>query len=103
MRMSGPAGRLLKLLSERCGATPSVEQIRTRPWASATFSGARQALVLRFDGEAAPAIVDRLANGLEDAEFDLGRNLLVDIAVTDRTRLADGVRVTIEALTIEAD
>lgn len=101
--MSGGLGPLLRALANRAGAPPLVEEIRSTPWASITFSGMRHRLALRFAGEAAEARADAMTRGLDYAEFDLGRHLLVDIAVAERERDEGGTRLVIEALTVEQD
>lgn len=103
MRLTGTPGRLAAALAERGGCDPAIEQLRSRPWASVSFTGARHRLTLRLSGEEAREAADRIAEGLEEAEFDLGPDLLVDIAVVEREDAADEVSLTIEALTVDAD
>jgi len=80
----------------------TVERIRSRSWASITFTGARHELTLRLDGEGADEAADRFCAGVETAEFDLRRHILADIALVGREAAADGgVRLRIEALTVE--
>lgn len=76
-----------------------IEALASRPWASATFSGERHELVLRLPLPAAIAFLD----GLEEREFALRDHVLVDIALVSADRGGDGARLTLEALTIEAD
>lgn len=66
---------------------------RSRPWASATFSGARHSLLLGF-GSAQCA--EHAARALPESEFDLPGHLVADLTAT-----ASGARVSVEALTIE--
>ncbi|MCA1748645.1 MAG: hypothetical protein ABR601_04560 [Parasphingopyxis sp.] len=103
MRLSGAPRRLVAALSRRSGDRPTVGEICTRPWASANFAGTRHRLVLRFEGKDADRAVERMTDGIEDAEFDLGPDLLVDIAVIDRCRQSGCIEITLEALTIEGD
>ena len=60
-------------------------------------------MTLRWEGTDAADRAERATENLDEAEFDLGPDLVVDIAVADRSRKADGVEITLEALTIEAD
>ena len=82
-----------------------VEEAQSRDWASATFTGQQHRFCLCLDGPAAAATADALLSGMADREFDLGRHILVDIAlVADERRDGGGrVRLTLEALTVEAD
>ena len=77
---------------------------RSTEWQSLTFDGERHQIGLRFPGPNASGPVERLLDGLGDAEFTLPGQLLADIAVEHRPRLhPDGaISVGIEALTIAA-
>lgn len=83
-----------------CGAV-IFEEIRSRPWASVTFAGARHALVLLVSGPGAQAGADAFSAGLDTAEFKLRGHILADIALMSREPAGDGVRLRIEALTVE--
>jgi hypothetical protein len=75
-----------------------VRHSRVRPWASATFSGARHRIGLT----AAPAVADWLTEQLDMIAFAIPGHIVADIVLTD-SRLADGrMLLEIEALTIEA-
>jgi hypothetical protein len=78
------------------------EQVRSREWASVTFTGARHQLAIRLGGPGAEAAADRFAAGLDTIEFRLRGHILADIALTGRERMPDGVRLELEALTVEA-
>jgi hypothetical protein len=80
---------------------PVFEEIRSRSWASATFAGARHELGLRLAGEGAAAAADAFAENLESADFELRGHLLADIALVANEPTEDGVRLRIEALTVE--
>lgn len=101
MQLSGAAGALIRALATRAGAMPDIEEIASRPWASITFSGARHRIALRLSGDQACAQADRLCDGLDHAEFDLGKHLLVDIAIVEREEEDATIRILLEALTIE--
>ena len=95
---------LLRAVRKRAGtgANLIIEDIRSRPWASATFSGARHQLAFRLDGEEAEDVADRFLADIEAAEFPLRGHVMADVAVIARDRLDDGVmRIRIEALTVE--
>ena len=77
----------------------TMEEIRSRSWASATFAGVRHEITFRVEGENAEAEADRFLDGLEESEFDLDGHILADISLVSRT--ADPVRISLEALTFE--
>jgi hypothetical protein len=84
---------------------PVFEEIRSRTWASVTFTGTRHEIVLRFGGEQAAeavAAADRFLADLDGAEFQLRNHILADIALVARESMpGGGVRIRIEALTVE--
>jgi hypothetical protein len=82
-----------------------IEEVRSRSWASATFSGARHELTFRIEGAGAGAAADAFLAGLREAEFSLRGHILADIAlVSDERREAeDTVTISLEALTVEDD
>jgi hypothetical protein len=97
------ATALLRALGERlarAGAVYRVEELRCRSWASVTFTGARHRLVLLVEGEES---AERFLAGIEEAEFALPLHILADIAVESRERSEEGVRIALEALTVEDD
>jgi hypothetical protein len=81
----------------------TVEEIRSRSWASATFAGARHELSFRIEGEGVNAAADAFLATLTAAEFDLRGHILADIALVSEARSDDGnlVRISLEALTVE--
>jgi hypothetical protein len=84
-------------------ATLEVESLTSRPWASITFSGARHRLALRIGGCGAAAAADSFLADVAKREFELRGHILADIALVDELRDAGGARLTLEALTLEAD
>jgi hypothetical protein len=78
-----------------------LEQIRSRAWASVTFSGARHELAFRLEGEGAEEAASRFLADFEMAEFDLRGHILADIALVSDERRPDWVRIRLEALTVE--
>jgi len=83
----------------------TVEDIRSRSWASATFCGVRHEVSFRLDGEGADIAADAFLEGMEEREFDLRGHILADIALVSRSTTPGPngpvVRVSLEALTME--
>ena len=79
----------------------ALEEVRSRGWASATFTGARHELAFRLEGETAEAEATRFLSGLEAAEFDLRGHVLADVALLSETRSPGLATIRIEALTVE--
>ncbi len=79
----------------------TVEDVRSRSWASATFTGARHELRFRVEGEGAQAAADAFLADLGTAEFALRGHILADIALVSQQRSADTATVSLEALTVE--
>ncbi len=77
------------------------ERVHSREWASITFSGARHEVTVRLAGEGSEAAADRFAAGLDETEFRLRGHILADIALVARAPAGDGVRLSLEALTVE--
>lgn len=83
-------------------ASTEVEELVSRPWASITFSGERHRLVLRLGGDCAAAAANAFLDGLAEREFQLRGHIVADIAVVGDVREGDSVRLSLEALTVEA-
>jgi hypothetical protein len=75
---------------------------RSRPWASATFSGERHAFVLRVTGRDAATVAQRFSRDGTESEIALDGQLLADLSVADCRTGPDWAEITIEALTVEA-
>lgn len=90
--------RLLRAFEAMPCAMPPLRAARSEAWASATFAGARHRLELE-PADAPQA--DAFAAHVLAAEYSLPGHLVADIAVAARTVTADGVALTIEALTVE--
>ncbi|HYN45794.1 MAG TPA: hypothetical protein VES64_03795 [Allosphingosinicella sp.] len=84
------------------GATAEIEALVSRPWASITFSGERHRLTFRIEGERAPDAADAFLDGLSEREFELRGHIMADIALVEDARDGDTIRLTLEALTVEA-
>ena len=94
---------ILRAIRKRAGkASLIVEDIRSRPWASATFSGARHRVTFRLEGPDAEDHAAAFLAGIEAAEFSLRGHILADIRVAGRDDGGEnGVRIELEALTVE--
>jgi hypothetical protein len=83
----------------------TIEEIRSRSWASATFTGMRHKLTFRIEGEGADTAADAFLGNLEETEFELRGHILADITLLSQSRsfCSEGslVRISIEALTVE--
>ncbi len=83
-RGNGPRGvwaRLLEALLALSGGHAQLVRHSERPWASATFSGSRHALILTFEGVAAVAAAEKFIADLPDHEFTIPGQLVADAAV----------------------
>ncbi|MEA1014886.1 hypothetical protein [Sphingosinicella sp. LY1275] len=103
-RHQRPAARGLR--ADRASRPHLFEEIVSRQWASATFTGARHDLTFRLEGPNAWASADSFLDNLESAEFALRGHILADIALVSEERFADPAgeprtRLRIEALTVE--
>jgi hypothetical protein len=94
---------LLRALRDHFGESVEfvVEKVTSRRWASITFTGARHEVRFRIDGERAPQVAERFVASAGVAEFALRGHLLADIAVVAEERVEGGVRIGLEALTVE--
>ena len=80
-----------------------VESLEATPWASVTFSGARQTVAVELEGDGAEAAADRFLADLSEREFGLRGHILADIALRCDAGRDGGarVRLELEALTVE--
>lgn len=95
-------GRALRAHFVHFAGAVAIEEQACRPWASITFSGERHRICLRLSGASAAAAADGFLDGLGEREFDLRGHILADIALVADERDPDAVRLTLEALTVEA-
>ncbi|GGB60281.1 hypothetical protein [Blastomonas aquatica] len=101
-----PATALIRAVLSLARGDAALEEHRGTTWASATFTGMRHVMRLRFDGEQAVATAHWLTRILPEHEFTISGHLVADIAVTDTHRRNEGAPVMtliVEALTVEAD
>ena len=78
-----------------------VEDVRSRAWASVTFTGARHELTLRVEGAEAETVAERFLGHLDVAEFALPGHIMADIALLWQERRPGCARIALEALTVE--
>jgi hypothetical protein len=83
------------------GLAFALEELRSRSWASVTFTGARHELAFRLDGEGAEAAAGQFLSEMDAAEFTLRGHLLADVALVSEERRPGQVRIALEALTVE--
>lgn len=105
MIRADPGTELERAICASFGHLPAaleVEERSSRPWASITFVGARHRLRLGLRGPGAAALADAFLCGLPEREFDLRGHLMADIALIEDVRGDGSVRLTLEALTVEA-
>ena len=103
--MSSAATALLRALIDRANIPRNrilLRRWRSVDWQSLTFVGERHEIELHITGSDSAVAADRLIRGLSEAQFDIPRQILADIAVVKGpARQADGsTSLNIEALTI---
>ena len=106
--MSPAASALLRCLTGRARVPRDrilLSDVYSVDWRSLTFTGERHELELRIPGPDSRLVVDRMCDGLEDAEFSIPGVIVADIAVAGEIKSGfdRSTTVTIEALTVEAD
>jgi hypothetical protein len=106
--MSAAAAALLRALIRRAGVPRNrilLSGAQSVDWRSLTFTGERHELQLRVPGPDSGAVVDRMCEGLEDAEFSIPGVIVADIAVAGvpGPALDGAISLTIEALTVSED
>lgn len=80
-----------------------IEELSSRSWASATFSGARHKVAFSLAGEGAAQAAEAFAASVGEAEFDLRGHIVADIALVEQSSEEDRVLLRVEALTVEDD
>lgn len=101
-----PATALIRAVLSLAGGDAALEEHRGITWASATFTGMRHVMRLRFEGERAVSSAQWLTCILPEHEFAMSGHLVADIAVAETHRRDEGtpaVTLIIEALTVETD
>ena len=105
LAMSPAAGGLLRALLARCGVSWNrilLSDIESVDWQSLTLTGERHHILLRVSPPDSEKIAERLASGLEDAEFAIPGQIVADITVigAPRTECVGSTTVEFEALTM---
>ena len=105
LAISPAAAGLLRALLGRAGVNRDrilLSEFRSTDWQSLTFMGERHEMELRVPGTNAGELVDRLTDGLADAEFAIPGQIVADIGLQrPPSRNADGsFSLFLEALTI---
>lgn len=95
-----PACGLSKALLALLPAAEIASRKQT-PWHSATFSGERVIIVLKLAGDDQAARATAFAKALPDTEFNLRRQLVADILVSEMVAFEDDVLLTVEALLLD--
>ena len=106
--MSSAASSLLRALIGRSGVSRDrilLTDIHSVDWRSLTFNGERHQLELRVTAPDSRLIVDRMCDGLEDADFSIPGAIVADIGIAGEIRSSfdRSTTVTIEALTVSED
>jgi len=104
--MSAAASGLLRALIARAGVERDrilLTEARSTDWQSLTFVGERHHFSLRITGPDSDAVIERMCEGLQDAEFSIPGQIVADIAVLGQlVRASDGSTssLVVEALTV---
>lgn len=101
--MSRAAAALLRALIARAGVGNDrilLIEVHSTDWQSLTFTGEQHRFVLAPAGPDAGEVLDRLTQGLEDAEFALRGHIVADIRAERLANDKGSVEFAIEALTI---
>jgi hypothetical protein len=81
-RSGRPWLHLLSAVMTLAGSKAELLRHGERPWASATFSGTRHTIALRFSGDAADNAGEAFMALLPEHEFELPGQLVADAAIT---------------------
>ena len=102
--MSAAASALFRALIARAGVPRDrilLSEWRSVDWQSLTFIGERHEVAMRIAGPDSHDAAARLLTGLEDAEFAIPGQIVVDVRPIGEPEYADGsAEIRIEALTI---
>ena len=88
-----PHARLLHTLLQTAGEGSRIDAASSRPWASATFTGSRHMIDLRFEGAQAHDASATLTERLPEAQFNIPGYIVADVSIDaqDQGRDAAGV------------
>lgn len=91
----GAIGRLAPDLSL------TLREVRTRPWAGSTFSGARHSVTFLAAASSIGEVSQHLPENLDGVDVPLHGHILADASVMAFEHRPGVFRVTVEALTVE--
>lgn len=100
------ATAIIRAILTLASGMAELEEHRGTQWASATFSGMRHVLRVRFNGSEAVVRGEWLAAILPEHEFRMRGHLVADVAIAQIHRRHEGepaMTLTIEALSVEGD
>lgn len=108
LAMSSAAAALLRCLIGRANVPRDrilLTDVASVDWRSLTLNGERHELGLRIAAPDSHLTMQRMCDGLEDAEFSIPGVIVADIAIVGApVRAPDGsTTIRIEALTVAAD
>jgi hypothetical protein len=92
-----------QLIAKLSPARVTLVAAESKSWFSATFAGERHELTLLVEGDAAARVAHGMQRTVACDEFDISGQLVADIIVRNMNKGADGVRLDIEALTVELE
>ncbi|OYW86209.1 MAG: hypothetical protein B7Z20_07750 [Sphingobium sp. 32-64-5] len=92
---------MIAQLLDLAGPDASVIATSSRPWASATFTGARHIVVMKLHGADHADQARRLAEYLPDAEFSITGHIVADACVDRRADGESDTTFHLAVLTIE--
>ena len=106
--ISAAASALLRTLIARAAVPRDrilLSDARSVDWQSLTFTGERHQLQFRTTGPRSTDVIERMCQGLADAEFSIPGLFVADIALAGAPSIApdESATITIEALTIAED
>lgn len=84
-----PHSRVIAQLLALAGTDSSVIATSARPWASATFLGARHRIVLKIEGDDHVEKAETFAKNLPDAEFSITGHIVADACVDEWKMMAE--------------
>jgi hypothetical protein len=79
----------------------TLEEVRSRRWASVTFQGHRHEIQFKLEGTGAEEVASRFLSGLEARDFPMRGHLLADLSLEFEERRPGFARIRLEALTVE--
>lgn len=91
-----PHTRVIAQLLELAGSDSSVIATSSRPWASATFLGARHKIILKLTGTDHSQRADRFTEALPEAQFSISGHIVAEACIDARQSLDDSYELVDE-------